>query len=113
MGGPPGRGGSGWDVKAVVAATKHDGGDSRHNGLRLDVEVASHFIGMPAARPIRRMRSEPIPPHNMAMAPPGRVERAEISLVEKSESDGGSRRTARRRKEVTSAGRINCHGAVS
>ena len=43
-------GGRGWGrVKAVVAAAKHNGGDTRHDRfLRLDVvEVAVHFVGPP------------------------------------------------------------------
>ena len=36
-------------MEAVVAAAKHDGGDSRHNRLALDMEVAVHFIRSPTA----------------------------------------------------------------
>ena len=41
-------GGSGWDVEALVAATQHGGGDSRHDGLRMYMQVAVHFVGVPA-----------------------------------------------------------------
>lgn len=44
-----GRGRQGWGVEAEVAAAKHRGCDTRHNRLRLDMEIAVHFIGAPAA----------------------------------------------------------------
>ena len=60
---------------------------------------------------MRRMRSESMPPQSMAIAPPTRVERAEMPLAEKSVSDGGRRHTVRRRRAVMSAGQTEHHGA--
>ena len=36
-----------WGIKAVVATAEHNGGDARHDWLRLDVEVAIHLVGVP------------------------------------------------------------------
>ena len=44
----PRRVGRGWCVETVVATAKHDGGDSGHDRLRLDVQVAVHFVRVPA-----------------------------------------------------------------
>ena len=67
----------GWGNKAVVAAAKHDGGDSRHDRLGLYIQVAVNSSDRHC--PIRRMRSESMPPQSMAIAAPARVERAEMS----------------------------------
>lgn len=48
-----GRGREWWDVEAEVAASKRDGGDTSHDRLSLDVEVAVQLAGSKWRWPIK------------------------------------------------------------
>ncbi|KAI2503070.1 hypothetical protein MHU86_11418 [Fragilaria crotonensis] len=84
---PRGVGGvGGWGVEAEISTAKHGGRDARHHWLRLDMQVAVHFV-------------------RLVIAPPAWVDRMEMSRAVKSVRAGGRVCTARRRRAVTSVGR--------
>ena len=118
----PRRVGRGWGIETVVAAAEYDGGNSGHDRLRLDMQVAVHFVGVPSPDKANAIRVNTATQHghstagasrsrgNIASREVGERRRKKLnSPAEKHRNIGGGdvlpRRGQRRPKGIKRGGR--------